>query len=108
LQSVQLLISTSLKDADGDILYFWTIRDTGVHFEYQSFGDPSGGFPMDVETRFTMPTSEYPNLYTMFNIDPAATIKSALEEISDSGRGELLSDAFGESIAIVDKFVWMN
>lgn len=98
----------ALRMKSGRVLYYWTIEDDGVHFTYETRASDDSPLAMDVETKFTMPTSDYQRLYAEFGIEPSVSIREALEEITNSGRGRKLDDAFGNSIAIVDKFVWMN
>lgn len=97
-----------LLDDEGEVIYYWDVADVGVHFEIEIFGDPGSEFSMDSELQFTVPKSEFPKIYAMFEIDPVNEIDDAIQEISDSGRGLELSQAFEDSIQVMDKFVWMN
>jgi len=98
----------ALRTSSGRVLYYWAIKEDGVHFEYQSRGSANSPLSMDVETKFTLPVSEYPKLYADFGIQATVSIRDALEQINVARRGRELDDAFGNSIAIVDEFVWMN
>jgi ATP phosphoribosyltransferase len=55
-----------------------------------------------------VPGSEFGKIYELFEIDPSTDIADAIQEISDSGRGLQLWEAFEDTIQVVDKHVWMS
>lgn len=97
-----------LLDHEGNLLYYWDVTDGGVHFEIETFATPGSQFSTDSEVQFTVPESEFPKIYAMFKIDPATDIGDAIQEISDSGQGLDLSEAFEDSIEVRNKFVWIS
>lgn len=97
-----------LFDDEGEVLYYWDVTDVGVHFEIETYAIPGSEISMDTEVQFTVAESEFGKIYELFKLDPADGIASAIQKISDSGRGLELWDAFEEKIKVIDKSVWMS
>ena len=99
---------SELLDDEGEVIYYWDVTDVGVHFEIETYGIPGSEFSMDTEVQFTVPESEFVKIYELFKLDPADGIASAIQEISDTGRGLELWDALEHEIKVIDKSVWMS
>jgi hypothetical protein len=97
-----------LLNEEGEVLYYWDVTEKGVHFEFESSGVPGTAFSMDMEVQFVMPESEYLKMKEMLGIAPDVDIEDAINEISGTESAEELCDALNSTIAVVDRFVWMN
>lgn len=97
-----------LLDDEGKVIYYWDVTDKGVHFEMETHGIAGLDFDMSTEVQFTVPGSEFGKIYELFEIDPSTDIADAIQEISNSGRGLQLWEAFEDTIQVVDKHVWLS
>ena len=97
-----------LKDSKGRVLYYWSVVDKGIHFNFEVYGKKGTAFSGDSEIIFTMPHSEYHKIYEKYAIDPNVPMDVAIEQISNSGRGAELAEDLSGDIARVDQFHWIS
>ena len=64
---------------------------------------------MDLECNFTIPESEFANIYNRYEIDPKISILEAFQLISDSNRGyQLCSEMADRTIKTSEKHYWLH
>ena len=98
----------TLRNANGEPLYYWSVNDKGIHFQFEFRPESDDPSDADMEVQFIMPHSEYYKVYEQFEIDATTPMENAIAIISDSGRGDQLVEALNEQIEVEDKFLWMN
>lgn len=95
-----------LTDAHGKVLYFYQPVAEGMQFEieFETPGNDSG----DVEVIFVVPLSEYPKIYSRYEIDTDLPIETAIALISDLGRGEEFHDDLLHYFERINQFSWVS
>ena len=64
---------------------------------------------MDLECNFTIPESEFADIYSRYEIDPNISILEAFQLISDTDRGhQLCSEMADGTIKTTERYFWQH
>jgi hypothetical protein len=94
--------------ADSGASTFASMKDGVLTISWEDYNvDSLGG--MDIECTYTVPDTEFANIYARYAIDPKIQILNALQLIVDSARGhQLFCELSDGTIATSEKNYWQH
>lgn len=107
LKGIIKLMEVEIK-ADSGKSTFATMEDGVLTISWEDYNvDSLGG--MDIECTYTVPDTEFANIYSRYAIDPTIPILNAFQIIVDSARGhQLFCELSDGTIATSEKNYWQH
>jgi hypothetical protein len=107
LKGIIKLMEVEIK-ADSGASTFATMKDGVLTISWEDYNVESQG-GMDIECTYTVPDTEFANIYTRYAIDPKVPILNAFQIIVDSARGhQLFCELSDGTIATSGKNYWQH
>jgi hypothetical protein len=97
----------AIKDKDGRIYQYASVKDGNLQLEYEVYGRGEGS--RSSESIYTVNASEFAKIGEKYGKEGDADILSILQNVVDTNRAKEFSDDLSNGfITIGDHFVWVS